>query len=166
MRAIKMLGTALLFVALFTLLPGNSSGQSAPQVGVAKRFVGTWRLISITGGTPETPNYRGAHPTGLIYYDSLGNMAVQIMPDRPRGKYASTNPTADEALAAILGFTAYFGTYTVDEKARTVTHHRKGNINPGAIDDAVRHYEFVAGDRLVLTTPDNPPSHLTWERMK
>ena len=91
------------------------------------------------------------------------------MPDRARQKYAAPLPTPDEAKAALIGYTAYFGTYTIDEKPRIVTHHRKGNINPGGLDDGVRHYEFAPGDRLILTpevTPPTPPTHLTWERLK
>jgi hypothetical protein len=64
-----------------------------------------------------------------MIYDSLGNMAAQVMPNRERRKYAAAEPTPEEAKAAITGYLAYFGTYAVDEQARTVIHHRKGNIN-------------------------------------
>ena len=128
----------------------------------AKQLVGTWRLVDINNGTD--PN-RGARPIGLIYYDAHGNMAAQIMPDRPRAKYAATQPTPDEAKAAITGYTAYFGTYTVDERARTVTHHRKANLNPGGIDTVVRRYEFVTPDRIILRPVENQ-NQLTWERVK
>jgi hypothetical protein len=40
-------------------------------------------------------------------------MAVQIMPDRDRPKFANSQPTPDEAKSALVGYTAYFGTYTV-----------------------------------------------------
>jgi hypothetical protein len=128
----------------------------------AKQLVGTWRLVDINNGTD--PN-RGPRPIGLIYYDAHGNMAAQIMPDRPRAKYAATQPTPDEAKAAITGYTAYFGTYTVDERARTVTHHRKANLNPGGIDTVVRRYEFVTPDRIILRPVENQ-NQLTWERVK
>jgi hypothetical protein len=128
----------------------------------AKQLVGTWRLVDINNGTD--PN-RGPRPIGLIYYDAHGNMAAQIMPDRPRAKYAATQPTPDEAKAAITGYTAYFGTYTVDEKARTVTHHRRANLNPGGIDTVVRRYEFVTPDRIILRPVENQ-NQLTWERVK
>jgi len=53
----------------------------------------------------------------------------------------------------------------VDERAQTVTHHRKGNINPGqASDDAVRQYKFLPGDRVTLIPPT--ATQLTWERVK
>jgi len=96
-------------------------------------------------------------------------MSVQIMPDTPRPKYAGAQATPDEARAALTGYTAYFGTYTVDERARTVTHHLKGSINPGTVGvDNVRGYEFGPGDRVTLTVmPVTATStRLTWERVK
>jgi hypothetical protein len=79
-------------------------------------------------------------------YDPYGNMAVQIMPDRERPKFAVNKATPEEAQAALLGYTAYFGTYSVDPVASTVTHHRQGNINPGGIGD------YVCGALLATTS--------------
>jgi hypothetical protein len=73
--------------------------------------------------------------------------------------------TGQEAKAALIGYTAYFGTYTVDVQAGTVTHYRKGNINPGAITDVVRRYEFVGDNRVILNPAENPANKLTWERV-
>jgi hypothetical protein len=137
--------------------------QVRAQTDVTKRFVGTWRLVSTTAAGKEDPN-RGAHPTGLIMYDAKGNMAVQIQPDRPRQKYAGAQPTPEEAKAALAGYTAYFGTYSVDDKAGRVTHHRSGNVNPGGMGDFIRRYEFVGANRLVLRPVENQNA-LTWERI-
>ena len=85
---------------------------------------------------------------------------------RARPKYAGAQPTPDEAKEAITGYLAYFGTYTVDERTHTITHHRKANINPGQIgDDAVRRYEFAPGDRVILTPVDSG-NRIIWERAK
>jgi len=162
MRKIGALVVTLAVLVLITRL----AGQSASRGNAAKRFIGSWRLVSIVENGQPDPN-RGAHPTGLIYYDGSGQMAVQIMPERPRPKYASSEPTPDEARAAVIGYGAYFGTYTLDERVRTVTHHRQGSINPGDVGvPAVRRYEFAPGDRLILTPLENPTRHLTWERIK
>jgi hypothetical protein len=143
-----------LVVILIAQVSGRStSGQAAPTSEEARRFIGTWRLISATS-------------TGLMYYDRLGNMAAQVMPSRARAKYAGTQPTPEEAKEAITGYLAYFGTYTVNEGERTITHHRKANINPGQVgDDVVRGYEFVPGDRVILT-PVGSVNQIIWERMK
>ena len=92
-------------------------------------------------------------------------MAVQIMPDRPRSQYVGVEPTPDEAKAALTGYTAYFGTWTVDERAQTVTHHRTGSINPDFDAPYVRRYEFGPGDRVTLI-PVGSDRHLTWERVE
>ena len=163
---IRVAAAAGLVVAALLGFSRLTAQQPKSQAELRKPLVGTWRLVSIEGGA--TPANRGQAPTGLIYYDSLGNMAAQIMPDRPRPKWTGT-PTQEQMAEAFRGYTAYFGTYTIDEKASTVTHHRQGSLDGGAVD-FVRKFEF-AGDRIVLTpvpTPGstNPPTHLTWERMK
>ena len=154
MRMIRALGVTFLAVILITQAGARSaSSQTAPAGEEAKRFIGTWRLISDSS-------------TGLMYYDSLGNMAAQVMPSRARPKYAGAQPTPDEAKEAITGYLAYFGTYTVDERTHTITHHRKANINPGQVgDDAVRRYEFAPGDRVILTPVDSG-NRIIWERAK
>jgi hypothetical protein len=163
MRNIAMLRTILLTAGLCAGV-GDASGASAAQSDTAKRLIGTWRLVSITdNGRLDT--HRGRRPTGLIYYDANGYMAVQIMPDRPRPKYAGASPTPDEAKAAISGYTAYFGTYTIDERAHTIRHHRTGDITPGPLGDFVRRYEFASGDRLILR-PLETTTAVTWERIK
>src|SRR5580704_14192498 len=154
MRRISSRSMTFLVVILIAQVGAPSmNGQAAPVSEEAKRFIGTWRLISDTS-------------TGLMYYDRLGNMAAQVMPGRARAKYAGTQPTPEEAKEAITGYLAYFGTYTVNEGERTITHHRKANINPGQVgDDVVRGYEFAPGDRVILT-PVGSVNQIIWERMK
>ena len=132
----------------------------------SKQFIGTWKLVSIQNDAGE--DVRGERPIGVIYYDGFGNMAAQIMPDRPRPQWkAGEPPTPEQAKEAMTGYVAYFGTYTVDEKARTVSHHRQGSLVPGTVGvDAVRTYEFLPGERLRLTPVEIPSLHLTWERVR
>ena len=136
----------------------RSSAQGKSQEELRKPFVGTWRLVSIEGG-PQNAANRGPKPTGIIMYDAHGLMNVQIMPDRPRPKYTGT-PTADQALDAIRGYTAYWGTYTIDEKAQTVTHHRQGMLDGGVVD-YVRKFELKdGGTRITLTPIDRKSTRL------
>lgn len=166
MRKAQPLRVTTAALALLTFVFGTiATGQSTSERDVAKSFIGTWRLVSITLNGQINPD-RGPNPTGLIIYDGNGYMAVQIMPDRERPKYVGSKPTGEEAQAALLGYTAYFGTYTVDAVAGTVTHHRQGNVIPGVAREVVRRYEFAPGDRVILTPVENPASRLTWERVK
>ncbi len=159
---------ALTSLALVGMLAVGSlragAGQGPSQAELRKAFVGTWRLVSIEGGA--NPENRGQKPTGLIIYDAQGNMAAQIQPDRPRPKWTGA-PTPDQAVQAIRGYTAYFGTYTIDDKAKTVTHHRQGMLDGGAVE-FVRKFQMLPGDRIVLVPVGGtgPETRLTWEKVK
>ena len=39
---------------------------------------------------------------------------------------------------ALQGYTAYFGSFTVDDQKQFVVHHRFGQLNPGGVVDAKR----------------------------
>jgi hypothetical protein len=159
---------SLLVVAGVLILQVGSIGssrsvaQSAAQSDAAK-IIGGWRLISILEKDQPTAD-RGPHPTGLTYYDATGHMALQIMPDLARPKWTGS-PTPDQAKAAIAGYGAYFGTYRIDEKAKTLIHHQDGALIPGGVgrDMPVRMYAFPTPDRLVMTLGIR---ELTWERLK
>jgi hypothetical protein len=166
-RTTLFLGVGAVLVVLAVLTPAGSA-QGKSQEELRKPFVGTWRLVSIEGG-PENAANRGTHPTGIIMYDQHGVMNVQIMPDRPRPKWTGA-ATPDQALESIRGYTAYWGTYTIDEKAQTVTHHRQGMLDGGVVD-YVRKFELKDGGNRITLTPvsggtTNPPNHLTWERVQ
>jgi hypothetical protein len=128
---------------------------------VANKLLGAWRYVGtrIDGGNWD----RGANPKGMIYYGPHGEMAVQIAPDVKRAR-AGTAMTPQEAFTAVKDYIAYFGTYTVDEVAHTVTHHRHDSLQPGDNGDLVRRYE-LNGDRLVLRAP-NSTLEVTWERIR
>lgn len=145
-------GRAAAALAVVLLAAPITGAQTTPARDTA-RFIGTWRLVSDT-------------TTGMMIYDALGNMAAQVMPNRVRRKYAAAAPTPEEAKDAITGYLAYFGTYSVDEQAHIITHHRTGNINPGQVgDDVVRTYVFESNDRLVLT-PAGSTNKIVWERAR
>ena len=138
------------------------SEQAHSKSEAAKRFLGAWRYVGTTIDGKPRPGL-GANPKGIIYYDPGGHMLVQVAPDKERGK-AGSEPTPEEAKAALAQYVAYFGTYTVDERAGTVTHHRHASVQPGDVADLVRGYEF-AGDRLILRPPGTT-YEVVWERMK
>jgi Lipocalin-like domain len=156
MRSIRRSTFVLACVCVFPW--GNA--PAAAEGEAAKRLIGTWRLVSFyqAGKSP-----RGANPTGYLHYDSSGVMSVQIMPDWERPKFSFGKSTPEQAKAAIEGYTAYFGNWTVDEHTATVTHRRTGNINPGDMGDFVRRFEF-RNDLLILQSETN--STITWQRVK
>lgn len=158
--------TAALALLIGVSAMSDVSGQTRPAGTDAKKFIGSWRLVETTSDGKVRPE-RGAKPIGMITYHESGWMAAQIQPDRPPVPLSGKEPTGDEAKAALFGYTAYFGTFTVDEKRKVVTHHRKGSVSPGweQRPDFERAYEFVGEDRVILRPVGNK-NELIWERLK
>ena len=139
------------------------------------QFIGTWKLVSsefrLSDGRVIYP--LGSSAVGMLMYDASGHMSAQLMrPDRPAfasGDQAGGTPT--EIRSAFEGFTAYFGTYEVNEGKASVIHHVEGSLFPNWVGgDQVRFYEF-SPNRLTLSTPPIPmgSQHVTglliWERI-
>ena len=190
MRSVTRSLTTALIVAAVMLVPpafnrGTLSSQSAPASrSSAKsdraRFVGTYELVTMEVKDPATGKWsptQGFSSNGYIIYADTGHMAVQIMP-KVRARFAGTPPTPEEAQAALLGYTAYFGSFAVTDKEqdRFVVHHRFGQINPGADADLKRFYDFVitpnGSERLILTPApsggggkDTATNRVVWQRM-
>jgi hypothetical protein len=135
--------------------------QQMTRDEVTRKLVGAWRYVGTTIDGVNKP--RGKNPKGMIYYGPHGEMSVQIAPDVER-KRAGAEMSPEEAKAAVTDYIAYFGSYTIDEKAGTVTHHRQASIQPGDSGELVRRYELV-GDRLILRAA-NSTMEVTWERIR
>jgi hypothetical protein len=151
----------------------EGAAVAQPEMGDREKFVGTYRLITVesreTDGREwvERPNFNSI---GYITYADTGHMGVHIMA-RSRKRHTSNPPTAEEAQAALQGYTAYFGSFTVDDTDQFVVHHRYGQINPGGTVDAKRFYDFE-DQRLILTPApadgsgkDKATVRLIWERL-
>lgn len=112
--------------------------------------------------------------SGQLTYDSGGNMSAHVMRnDRPL--FAGNDPglgTDTEVRAAFDGHASYFGTYTIDSSAQTVTHHVLGASYPNWVgSDLLRYFEFD-GSHLLLSSPpmisggESLEYVLTWERIQ
>lgn len=93
-----------------------------------------------------------------------------MLPDECR-LAVETKGTPDTA-QTILGYDAYFGTYTLDEKAGIVTHHLQAAIFPGDIGKDIQRRFTLSGNRLTIsfdtTTRDGVrvTRTLVWERLE
>ena len=170
----------LLLLFLVGTLLYAASAENNTNNASREQLVGAWRLVSVETIRPNGeviyPFY-GKHPQGLIVYDRSGWMSVQLvsdpMPTLPKGDSRDTfaaAPLAEKAAAAD-GYYAYFGTWTVDPAASTVTHHLKHSLYPGERGaDFVRHFTMSA-DRLTLVAKvqemgEEHQRKLVWERAK
>ena len=151
-----------------------AAAEGSIQTGSDReKLVGTYKLVTTevkdaNGTWRQTPNFDSI---GYITYSDTGYMGVHVM-RKKRATFAANQPTPEEAQAALRGYSAYYGPYTVkeDENEKFVVHHRVGQISPGGQVDAKRFYDFV-GNQLVLTPApasggkEQATRHIVWERL-
>jgi hypothetical protein len=123
-----------------------AKGRNGMSKEVIPKLVGSWRLISfhIQDSRGQMAYPFGKDAQGRLIYEPDGRMAVQLMdPNRPG--FASGDPiVAPEAeiRAAFGGYTAYYGTYSVNIDEQTITHHIEAALLLNWVGaDQLRHFE-------------------------
>jgi len=141
---------------------------------MAPKLVGVWNLVSLYAQDPsgQTGYPFGRNAIGRLIYEPNGRMAVQLMnPNRPR--FTSDDPLVTseaEVRAAFGGYTAYYGTYSVNPDERTIVHHIEAALLPNWVGtDQRRQFEFD-GKYLTLKGPlllggVQGVVSLVWERL-
>ena len=135
--------------------------------------VGTWELESVelrdSAGAPlpapAGPALGAPGPTGQLILDDAGHIGLAIM-QRNRPQYA--DPTPEQALADLDGYTAFFGTYTVDEAGGLLTVQIRGGRDPGLTGTSRTGAVEVSADRLALELPataDGATPTAVWTRL-
>ncbi|HEY3642414.1 MAG TPA: lipocalin-like domain-containing protein [Xanthobacteraceae bacterium] len=101
------------------------SGAVSQQRTLKEQLVGAWTLVSIiatdkAGGKSER---RGPNPKGLLIFDASGRYSIlTARADLPNFAIDNVNQgTAEENKAVMTGMIANVGTWSVDEKTRTIT---------------------------------------------
>lgn len=110
----------------------------------------------------------GSRPSGMLHYLENGCMAVLIAHEqRPVIAGGRTGATDAERLAAARTFTAYGGSYDVENDR--VVHHVVINSFPNDVGVDYPRIARLDGNRLILATPrdlpaDQRPMRLIWKR--
>ncbi len=178
--------TAFVMVAVFAFAGFaarsgvNASVSASPDV--REQLVGSWSLVSrvstLTSGEVLPDRGLAATPKGLLIYDRTGHVAAQLSRQgrtvemiaeecNEAAKVRGTNNTQ-----TVLGYDAYFGTFTVNEKEGFVVHHVESALFPGDVGKDIKRNFVISGDKLTIkfntTTADGTPVTRTvvWERMK
>jgi Lipocalin-like domain len=133
-----------------------------------ERFIGAWRLVTFEeeSADGEIVYPYGENAAGLLTYDSSGRMSVQIM-RRDRTPLSSAewqSVPAEEIKKAIEGFTAFFGSYEIDEANSTILHRVEGHVLPESVGKVLRREFSFSGD--VLTLKPSPTRRVVWQRIK
>ena len=160
-----------------------NNDTSASHISIRAQLIGSWRLVSRESrrenGQVEIDQGLSTLPLGVLIYDQSGHVAAQLSRrDRTVSIFreecsaaAETKGTPDTA-QTVLGYDAYFGTYTLSEKEGIVTHHLEPALWPGDIGKDIDRHFTISGDRLTIifntTTREGVmvTRTLTWERMR
>jgi hypothetical protein len=139
-------------LAVLTLCTATANSLGAPD---ETALIGSWKLVSYedrdASGKLVYPY--GKSPAGLLIYDAVGHMAIQIMTTPPPDVASNDWDlfTVKEKIALYDAYTAYFGRYEVDSRRKVVIHLAEADLSRLYIGRREeRHYQ-LAGDRLTLT---------------
>jgi hypothetical protein len=142
-------------VAVITAV--NATGRQVRPAGDQGRFVGAWRLAWMEEPGPDGKITRTADRKGTLIYTRDGRMSVQIQ--FPESQSSVSNDYV------LNGYEASFGTYEVNEDARTTTRHVEGSITRGLVGKSLtRAYQFSDGRLIMRSVRPEERWSVTWER--
>jgi hypothetical protein len=149
----------LTVVLAFSIFAHAQSAKKIGSSGGAKeKLIGAWHLVHIDVPGPDGKSMSIPQPKGMLIYTRDGHMSVQLMYPE------SANTLSNEYV--LNGYEASFGSYDVDETARTVTHHVQGSVTRDLLvgKDLPRKFEFTADGQLIIRSA-RPDEHwsVTWE---
>ena len=142
-------------------LAGVLDSMAREPVPLSKSLVGTWILTSredlTRDGAVHPDPGLGSDPVAILVYDTAGNFAAQFMKS-DRSRFDAADPAAGTApnnSRAQGGYDAYFGTYTVDDGAGTVTQRLTGALSAENVGMVLTRAMTVEGDELTIRLETN-----------
>ena len=163
-------------LAAGVVLPMATQAALAKPATASIPLVGAWSLIDAM--TVQTDGQTGpwddhSRPyKGLIVYGADGMMSVQIATARaPMPSDGDLKKlTAEQQLAYLHSYYAYYGRYEFDPARSVVTHFVETSLDPTETGIVYRRSVKLAGDIVTLTTlepNDASGSHnvLSWRRL-
>jgi len=124
-----------------------------------EQLIGTFELVRLETrrSDGDVAPVLGDAPSGLFIFDAGGSYSVQLM-------------SAEHARGHGHGYVATWGTYVVDEEARTFTLTPEGGLDPSAIGtQIVRQADFRDEVAVFNTVPEvvdgiETATYITWRR--
>jgi hypothetical protein len=169
-KAMKPVALSAIVVSVLML---GAFPRSQAMGQAANDIVGTWTLISITNEKegqkllPYGPNAKGS-----FTLDGKRFSLIVVRPGRPKFKSNDRlTGTPDENKETVQGSIAYFGTYTVDNKDKSlVTFHIEGSSFPNWEGAGQKRVLKISGDDMDYTNPTistgTGVARLVWKRAK
>jgi hypothetical protein len=136
MKALRS-GAWVAVVAIANLVHVQSAmTRAACHVSDRERLVGAWHLEHIDFAGSDGKPSDARQPKGMLIYARDGHISVQLMYPRSAGSLSNE----------------CFGSYTIDEKTRTLTHHVQGSVTGDALvgKDLPRVYKLTEDGRLII----------------
>ena len=130
---------------------------SAQESAAREKLIGAWRLASMEEPGADGKLNRITSRKGMLIYTRDGHVSVQLM--LPASESGVSNDYVQK------GYEASFGSYDVNEKAHTVTHHVEGSVTRGLVGkDLPRVFQFSDGHLIIKSTRPDEHWSVTWER--
>jgi lipocalin-like protein len=148
----RLRGTLAAMGLLLCAMPSAEQGPAS----LAQRIVGTWMAVSQyveQDGKKLEPF--GADPKGMVVYDAQGRF-ILVLQRATLPRFGSNNRltgTAEENKAIVQGSIAYFGRYSVDEKAAKLKLHYDGSTFPNWDGEDQTRLVELSGDELRIVSP-------------
>ena len=124
------------------------------QKPLAELIVGASALVSSTDIEPDGTRCQtwGPRPLGMYMFDAAGNFTqIVLRSDLPKAR-SREHISAAQAKAIASGSLAMFGTYTVDEAARTVNVRFAGSTFASLIGtEGKRSVTMISPDEMRFT---------------
>jgi hypothetical protein len=152
----KFLWVGLTAFSLLAFSTGHSAAQQTAGP-LAKQLVGTWILVSLVIERPDGSKFDayGPNPKGTIVFDGTGRyINAVVRADRPKFDSGSRlEGTPEQNKAIVEGTNVSFGTYSVDEKERSLMLHVEAAMIPNSIGNSLKRMVTLNGDELTLSYP-------------
>jgi Lipocalin-like domain len=157
MKRLFSLGVLSLFIGMAEMTLAGSQDRDVNN-GIHERFVGAWRLASLEQKGADGKIHK-SEPVGLLVFTHDGHISVQVMDRNPQAQ----TPAGPEQYSR-GGYEASFGTYQIDESARTFTFHVEGALVRTLIGkDLPRAFELSGKQLIVKSTRPDEHWRVAWE---
>ena len=125
-----------------------------PIANLGTAILGIWKLksredIDATGQVHIDP-FLGRDPLGILCFGPTHFAAQFMKRDRSRQENMLQRVEAENNTVGVDGYDAYFGTYSIDEIAGTLTTHLEGSISPANIGATYVRDARVVGNELFI----------------
>ena len=152
----RSVGWAVMLIAV-AISGAAQEAKTASASDVRSQLIGAWRLVWDEDMDASGKMVR-LNETGIIMYTNDGHMAVQI---RTLGSQSSQDPVRYEK----DGYEGYYGTFTVNEKDHSVTHHVENALVQSLIGkDLTRVYEFSGKQLILHSSRADEHWRICWEK--